>query len=117
MSNKLTKIAKEILEIESDIRLRFDYSKGERPTAVDFELFTFEQTWSSTALGFGGIGGCAMTTANTYVLVPVTCNQPCLVYFAGRFAYKADYSEALRQDLANRCLVSVANCNKYNIKE
>lgn len=47
----------------------------------------FPQTWSSTALGFGGIGGQAFTQA--YVVV-VESNQGhgYAVYFGGRFAYK-----------------------------
>lgn len=47
--------------------------------------FAFPQTWGSTALGFGGIGGAAMTTAQTYV---VLANGSVFVYFGSRFAYE-----------------------------
>ena len=50
--------------------------------------YAFPQTWSSTALGFGGIGGCAMTCAETVVVM--THNGPvgsAAVFFGGRFAY------------------------------
>ena len=57
MPNKLTRIAQEILFMESDLPQRFDYSSGERPEINDFEIHLFEQTWGSTALGFSGIGG------------------------------------------------------------
>ena len=57
MSNKLTEMAMDILAIEADLPYRFDYSNNSNPTLDDFELHTFEQTWGSTALGFGGVGG------------------------------------------------------------
>ncbi len=55
-----------------------------RPTAEDVEVIHFNQTWGSTALGFGGMGGSAMTSAYTTV---VTCGATAAVYFAGRHAY------------------------------
>lgn len=51
----------------------------------NYTWYAFPQTWGSTALGFGGIGGCAMTTAQTYV---VTVQGRVLVYFGPRFAYE-----------------------------
>ena len=89
MSNKLTEMARDILDIEADLPYRFDYSDNSNPTLDDFELHTFEQTWGSTTLGFGGVGGQMMTSATTYVFIPMGVNQKCFVYFAGRFA--ADY--------------------------
>lgn len=116
MSNKLTSMARELLAIEEDLPYRFDYSAGDRPTINDFDLYTFEQTWGSTALGFGGIGGQAITAARTYVFVPI-CNQKCFVYFAGRFAYAADYTEAFKEDLRNQRMESVSRSGKYIKKE
>jgi hypothetical protein len=49
----------------------------------------FPQTWGSTALGFGGIGGAAMTTAYTIVISSDLNGQYC-VYFGGQFAYRID---------------------------
>jgi hypothetical protein len=31
-------------------------------------VHVFKQMWGSTCLGYGGIGGCAMTTAYTFIL-------------------------------------------------
>lgn len=111
-SNQLVGMAREILAIEADLPYRLDYS-DERPTIDDFELYTFNQTWGSTALGFGGIGGQAITQARTYVFVPMTCNQKCFVYFAGRFAYKADWCETLKEDIRNQKMASVYQAGKY----
>lgn len=48
------------------------------------------QTWPSTACGFPGAGGRAMTRALT---VAVICDATTLVYIKGRLAYQADTSE------------------------
>lgn len=111
-SNQLVGIAREVLAIEADLPYRLDYSE-ERPTIDDFELFTFKQMWGSTALGFGGIGGQAMTEARTYVFVPVTCNQKCFIYFGGRFAYKADYCENLKDDIRSMNMAPVNRAGRY----
>lgn len=113
MGNKLTKMAMEILSIEEDLPFRFDYSEKPYPTLDDFEMYTFEQIWGSTALGFGGMGGQAITHARTYVFVPTSCNQKCFVYFADRFAYKANYCEKFKEDLLNKNMASVAKAGKY----
>lgn len=111
-SNKLTQMARELLNIEADLPFRFDYST-ERPTIDDFELHTFNQTWGSTALGFGGFGGQAITEARTYVFVPINCNQQCFVYFGSRFAYRVDWCEALRDDIYNQQVEPVNRAGKY----
>lgn len=111
-SNKLTQMARELLNIEADLPYRFDYST-ERPTIDSFKLHTFTQMWGSTALGFGGFGGQAMTEARTYVFVPIAGNQKCFVYFGSQFAYKADWCEELREDIDNQCVESVNRAGKY----
>ncbi len=113
MPNKLTQMAREILAIESDLPYRFDYSQEQRPSLDDFELYTFEQVWGSTALGFGGIGGQAMTSARTYVFVPQSCDEKCFVYFGGRFAYAVPYSRQFMEDVAAGNMASVAMSGKY----
>ena len=113
MSNKLTRMAREILAIEADLPYRFDYSDKSNPILDDFELHTFEQTWGSTALGFGGVGGQAITSAITYVFIPISINQKCFVYFAGRFAYAVDYSEKFMKDVLDCDMASVAESGKY----
>lgn len=115
MSNKLTQMAKELLCIEEDILFRFDYNEKPHPTLDDFELYTFEQVWGSTSLGFGGIGGQALTSARTYIFVPINCNQKCFVYFAGRFAYAVDYSEGFMEDVLRGNVEPVSRADKYTL--
>ncbi len=58
-----------------------------RPTTRDFTVYAmFPQTWGSTALGHGGIGGAAITTAYTVVLECIETGEM-LVYFGSRFCY------------------------------
>ena len=49
----------------------------------------FVQTWGSTALGFGGIGGAAITSAYVCVIESDLIGQYA-VYFGGRLAYVID---------------------------
>jgi len=39
-----------------------------RPREEDLEVVMFNQTWGSTALGYGGMGGAAMTEAYTVII-------------------------------------------------
>ena len=85
--------------------------KTRRATAYDCEVVMFPQTWSSTALGFGGIGGQAFTSAYT-VVVSCAMAGAAAVYFGGRFAYlvgDAHQNESFRQDVANHRMV---DCSK-----
>lgn len=117
MSNKLTNMARELLAIEADLPYRFDYKDRQLAGIDDFEMYTFPQTWGSTSLGFGGMGGQAMTTANTYVFIPQYVNQKCFVYFGSRFAYAVPYSEKFMEDVKKGNMVSVMRSGKYLIKE
>ncbi|KVP75332.1 hypothetical protein WJ96_06110 [Burkholderia ubonensis] len=84
-----------------------------RPDATECEVFAmFAQTWGSTALGFGGIGGAAMTPA--YTVIVAGPNGHLAVYWAGRFAYLIDPAKqtekqrkALQEDLGNRWTVGI----------
>lgn len=116
MSNKLTRIAQEVLFIESDLPCRFNYSLGEKPKINDFEIHLFEQTWGSTALGFSGAGGQAITSANTYVFIPNGIDQFCFVYFAGRFAYTVPYSDVFMEDVKKQSMEPLSGCYKYKRK-
>ncbi len=110
--NKLTKMARELLMIDEDLPLRLGSNIG-KVTSEDFEVYTFEQLWGSTALGFNGFGGSVMTTATTYVLVPRGVVQKCLVYFAGQFAYSADFTESFKEDLRRHSMEPVYRSGKY----
>lgn len=61
--------------------------KQREHTASDVMVFAmFPQTWGSTALGFGGIGGQAISSAYVIVLESQLVGE-FAVYFAGRHAY------------------------------
>ena len=113
MSNKLTRLAQEILAVEDDLPFRLEWRRGEETRVDDYEFHIFPQTWGSTALGFGGMGGQAITEADTIVCVPVSTNQRCVVYFGGRYAYSADYNSTFREDLLSRNMASCAKAGKY----
>ncbi len=113
MPNKITEMAKDLLSIEADLPHRLNYTQKPRPTLNDFAIYAFEQIWGSTALGFGGIGGQAITSATTYVFVPISIEEKCFVYFAGRFAYAAPYSTEFLEDVAAHKMASVAESGKY----
>lgn len=88
-----------------------------RPTTRDFGVYSmFTQTWGSTALGHGGMGGASMTTAYTVVL---ECyhTQEFLVYFGGTFCYtvsrKSANIQAFVEDCRNHCLESKRKSEKY----
>lgn len=118
MSNKLTRLARQILSVEDDLTFRLDLRRDPNTRIDDFEFYVFEQTWASTALGFNGMGGQSITSDYTIVCVPITTDQPCVVYFGGRFAYCAGWSEVLQQDLAAHEMMPVAKAGKYrNPKE
>lgn len=52
----------------------------------DLIIYSWQQSWSDATCGFPGIGGQAITTAQT-VLVMLGLSGPACVYHAGRFAY------------------------------
>lgn len=113
MPNNLTTMAREILAIENDLPFRFDYTKEKHISVDDFEMHYFSQIWPDTSLGFGGIGGQAFTSANTYVFIPTNVDQPCFVYFAGRFAYSVPYSHAFMEDVQHGNMAPVYKAGKY----
>ena len=95
--------AQEILSIKQNYSYHLDHLKLkeqniEKVYDDDFNVHIFEQVWGNTTGGFGGIGGSAMTTQTTYVLVP-KFNHDCLVFFGGKFAYRAPYSRKFIDDV------------------
>lgn len=75
----------------------------------------FPQTWGSTALGHGGIGGSAMTTAYTVVIqARHEQSREVLVYFGDQFAYRiGSPNQVFWQDLGQQNLAALDECNKY----
>lgn len=104
----LIRTAQQLLSIHEDLPFRLP--KG---VSVDeYEMYDFEQVWGSTALGFGGIGGQAMTSARTFVFIS-PYHKTCYVYFAGRFAYEVPYSQILIDDIMKQNVASVTSKGKY----
>jgi len=57
-----------------------------RPEFYEVNVTMFQQGWSNTACGHGGIAGQAFTSAYT-VVVECKHSQACAVYFGPRLAY------------------------------
>lgn len=88
-----------------------------RPTERDFWVYAmFPQTWGSTALGHGGMGGAAVTTAYTIVL-ECYATQEFLVYFGGQHCYsvsrRSKNLEVFIEDCKNHNLASKRDSEKY----
>ncbi len=83
-----------------------------RPSTYDTEVVgMFPQMWGSTALGFGGVGGAAMTTAYTIIL---KCGRHFAVYFGGRHAYTVESpSPAFFEDAKNQRMAACSQVVKY----
>ena len=118
MSNKLVALTRKILAVEADLPYRFRYDteerKSENPNIDDFEYIVFDETFSDTSFGLGGIGGQMIVAAPVIVAFPVTTYQPAFVYFNGQFAYEADpANENFRNDLRDQHLVSKHGSGKY----
>lgn len=77
------------------------------------EVYVFEQTWESTALGFGSIGGSALTTDWTHVVM--TSDGKYHVFFNGEYAYSIENpTDKFKSDLANRYMLSIQEAkDKY----
>ncbi len=77
-------------------------TKQPRPDFRDLrDIRSFIETWSSTALGFGGMGGAAMSDALTVVIL---CGNTIAVYWQGRLGYTmpitggvADFMEEMQK--------------------
>lgn len=87
--------------------------KERRPYESEIEVYMFPQTWGSTTLGFGGIGGQAITTAYTTVVVCQE-NNSASIFFAGRHAYTVPVTSTLMKDILTHSIVECSKSNKYN---
>lgn len=99
----------ELLEYKAKVYLSKDeeFVEQSKDKMLDFEAIVFPQTWGSTALGFGGFGGQAMTRAYTTVIHEIRTDTY-VVFFGSKAAYKVtDANENFLQDLKNHFLVSV----------
>lgn len=100
--------SKELEDADTDVFI----DKTRRPEIRDIEVVAmFSQTWGSTALGFGGIGGAAMTDAYTVI---IKHNNEFCVYFAGRFAYKiVKPNKRFFEDITVSYMQAVSQQEKY----
>jgi len=107
-------------ELHEDARKRIKghifqeyWVKGSR-----LHLYSFSQTWSNTSLGWGGVSGQAMTTAQTVVFLYELTNTVC-VYIGGKFAFLIDpIGKNFWSDVKNHRIKGVADAEKgyENIK-
>lgn len=102
------------------------YNKWKESAYETFERNHFEnemyvhsmtlQMWGSTALGFGGMGGSAMTKAYT-IIIGSRFHHVLCVYFGGHFAYSLDMDKndivKLNEDIAKYNIASVAEKDRY----
>ena len=102
---RINETANQLLNIQTDI--------SQRTQCEDFDIFMFEQTWGSTALGFGGMGGQAITAATTFVLIPY--DEDCaFVYFGYGFAYRVDKpNKRFKEDILHGKMASVRESGRY----
>lgn len=86
--------------------------RSRRPEVRELSVTMFPQQWSSTCLGFDGIGGQAFTTA--YTIVVIGPERDACVYFAGRLAYHVkNPSDMFAADLNEMRMAPVRHCQKY----
>lgn len=102
--NQLLKRAIQLVKISDDMRLRHDGDPE------NFKIYDFDQTWTSTALGFGGIGGSKITTERTYVIISGT---RAFIYFGNSFAYSIPVCDKLLEDIKNKRVASVSQISRY----
>jgi hypothetical protein len=101
---------------------KISYESYER-RPMQYELAVvamFPQIWGSTALGFGGMGGQAMTTAYT-VVIECAENKSMCVYFDGHWAYCLPIDrcnmKAIEEDIKNRNVASVESHSSRYYKD
>ncbi len=87
-----------------------------RPSQHDVEIYSFPQTWGSTALGFGGVGGQMMTTAQTTI---VSLDTTAWVYIGGQLAYHIEEwqrNETFTRDMqAQRMAAQFESFKRYTM--
>ena len=93
--------------------IKDDLSEEEKKYKPEFTMDMFEQTWGSTALGFGGIGGQAMTSAYTTVIQDVYSGWYG-VFFGERLAYKIKKpNQKFNEDVLHRNMKPAYQCGVY----
>ena len=70
-----------------------------RPSPHELDVLLFSQTWGSTALGYGGVGGAAMTDA--YTVVVRRLSEICVYFGTGLLAYHCILDEVTQEQVGN----------------
>ena len=105
----LSRMALELLQINEE----FQFWSG--APVKDYELITFTQVWGSTTGGFGGIGGCAMTSMRTCVFVNIRSYRDCIVFFGGKYAYTVERTDDFLADVSNHNVRGLWECGCYDV--
>ena len=94
-------------------------TKSRRVYSDEIEVTMFPQTWGSTATGYGGVGGSAMTGAYT-IIVSYMMTTYCVYFGCGRLAYKLNWADMtpsgrdnFMSDMSARSMASVSKSGKY----
>ena len=93
------------LDIPEDyMKVWADYqNRVDRPEMRETQVHSFQQTWGDTTCGHGGVGGQAITPAQTFVF---QSDRSWHVYQGGQFSYRVENpNETFLEDLRNRNLV------------
>lgn len=107
---------KDIAEIFKSECYNRDYEFFSK-NGIEPELYVFPQTWGSTALGFGGIGGQAMTSAYTTVVIDNNSGYVG-VFFSSRLAYIIKEPNSLfTEDLSKQHMKDVTHKSLYIRKD
>jgi hypothetical protein len=69
----------------------------DRPDPSELTVLLFPQTWGSTALGYGGLGGAAVTDA--YTVVVRKRAELCVYFGTGPLAYHCMLDEATQEQV------------------
>lgn len=89
---------------------------GQIDNLNEFTVYSFPQTWGSTCLGFGGIGGQAVTTAQTTVIIlqSQTLGHHGWVFFNDRPAYHIEKPNiSFYTDIREGAMKNVGSQNWY----
>jgi len=94
-------------------------SKTRRLVSDELEVVMFPQTWGSTATGYGGMGGAAVTSTYTIIVSYHHCYY-CVYFGCGRLAYMLDHREMshegrenFRKDMADQNMADVRGSSRY----
>lgn len=93
------------------ILLDFAITDGCEPR--DIEIYVFPQTWGSTAGGYNGAGGDAMTMSHTIVFYNSNSDNVIFSYGRKKFIRINNPNQKFFEDLCNRRLEPESKIGKY----